>query len=60
MTAIQQLEEIKAILNVVFAPTIRIREGIEYPMSEAERVQWVVNELRISRALNKLHFPQNI
>lgn len=44
--ASQQLKEIKGILNLALAPTIRIEKGVEYPMSEAERVQWIVNELR--------------
>lgn len=48
MTAAQQLKEIKGILNLAFAPTIRMDNkdgGTEYPMTQAERVQWVVNEL---------------
>lgn len=46
MTAAKQLKEIKDILNLALAPTIRIVKGIEYPMSEAEQVQWLANELR--------------
>jgi hypothetical protein len=46
-TAAQQLKEIKGILNLALAPTIRIeKDDVEYPMTEAERVQWVVNELK--------------
>ena len=52
MTASQQLKEIKGILNLAFAPTIRIKYGkrkndiTEYLMTEFERVQWLADELR--------------
>jgi len=46
MNDTQQLKEIKCILDLALAPTIRIEKDTEYPMSEAERVQWVVNELK--------------
>ena len=52
MTAAQQLKEIKGILNIALAPTIRIEYGkhkndaTEYPMTEVERVQWLADECR--------------
>lgn len=60
MTDARQLEEIKAILDFAFVPTTRTRGNVEQTMTQAERVQWAVNELRISLALNKLTLPQKI
>lgn len=52
MTPSKQLKEINGILNIALAPTIRIERdtksphGVEYPMTTAERVQWLADELK--------------
>lgn len=42
-----ELKNIAGILNLVYAPTIRIENDVEYPMSQAERVQWLVDEYKV-------------
>jgi hypothetical protein len=50
MTAAQQLKEIKGILNIALAPTLRFegrgRKMTEIPMTQVERVKWLADELR--------------
>lgn len=52
MTSKEELKAINGILNIALAPTIRIERdakspyGVEYPMTTAERVQWLADELK--------------
>lgn len=59
MTPSQQLKEIKGILNMALAPTLKIerrgRSQVERPMTEVDRVQWLADEYReAKRELNNI------